>query len=524
MEEKDAGYDGTGKQIMDEIGKDRPRIIIFDTTLRDGEQSPGVSLNVEEKLQIGHQLERMGVNVLEAGFPIASPGDFQGVKRLAGELRDLQVAALARASEKDIDTAWDAIKGGANPRIHTFLATSDIHLKYKLRKSREQVLEMAAAAVKYAAAYTSNVEFSAEDASRSDLDFLCRVFEAVVDAGATTLNFPDTVGYAIPWDFGRMIRYVMENTKNIHRAVLSVHCHNDLGLATANVLSAIENGARQVECTINGIGERAGNTAMEEVVMAIRTRNDCLPYRTDIVTTEITSASRLVATLTGMQVQPNKAIVGANAFAHESGIHQDGVLKERTTYEIMDPRDVGLSQGSLVLGKHSGRHALKARLEELGYTLSDKEIDSVFVRFKELADRKKEIFTEDLKVLVAGEILKIPERFSLKYLHVAGGSGIKPTATVAIEEGGEKRITCSLGAGPVDAAFQAVKKLVRTDSILLRYNVQSITGGTDALGKVTVRLRDGDVEVNGQGADPDIITASVKAYLNALNRLEYMKQ
>jgi 2-isopropylmalate synthase len=524
LEGPQLGPDWTGKQKMDETGKNRPRIIIFDTTLRDGEQSPGVSLNVEEKLQIGRQLERMGVNVLEAGFPIASPGDFQGVKRLADELRGLQVTALARASQKDIDTAWDAIKGGENPRIHTFLATSDIHLKYKLRKSREEVLEMAAAAVKYAAGYTSNVEFSAEDASRSDLDFLCKVFEAVVDAGATTLNFPDTVGYAIPWDFGRMIRYVMENTSNIHRAVLSVHCHNDLGLATANVLSAIENGARQVECTVNGIGERAGNTAMEEVVMAIRTRNDCLPYQTDIVTTEITPASRLVATLTGMQVQPNKAIVGANAFAHESGIHQDGVLKERTTYEIMDPRDVGLSQGSLVLGKHSGRHALKARLEELGYSLTDKEIDSVFVRFKELADRKKEIFTEDLKVLVAGEILKIPERYTLKYLHVAGGSGIRPTATVAIEQGGNETITCSLGAGPVDAAFRAVGKLVETKSTLLRYNVNAITGGTDALGKVTVRLREGDQEVTGQGADPDIITASVKAYLNALNRLEYMKQ
>ena len=509
-------------KISDRIPKDK--IIIFDTTLRDGEQSPGVSLNVEEKLKIGRQLERMGVDVLEAGFPIASPGDFQGVKRLADELRELQVAGLARASEKDIDTAWEAVKGGVQPRIHTFLATSDIHLKYKLRKSRDEVLEMASAAVKHAAGYTSNVEFSAEDASRSDLDFLCRVFEAVVDAGASTLNFPDTVGYAIPWDFGRMIRYVMENTTNIHRAVLSIHCHNDLGLATANVLSALQNGARQVECTVNGIGERAGNTAMEEVVMAIHTRNDCLPYTTDIVTREITTASRLVSTLTGMQVQPNKAIVGANAFAHESGIHQDGVLKERTTYEIMDPRDVGLSHGSLVLGKHSGRHALKTRLAELGYHLSDQEIESVFLRFKELAHRKKDIFTEDLKVLVAGEILKIPERYKLTYLHVAGGSGIRPTATVGIDEHGEEKVTSSLGAGPVDAAFMAVGKLVDTGSTLLRYNVNAITGGTDALGKVTVRLREGDQEVTGQGADPDIITASVKAYLNALNRLEYMKQ
>ncbi len=497
------------------------KIIIFDTTLRDGEQSPGVALNMDDKLQIGRQLEKLGVDVLEAGFPIASPGDFEGVRILARELQGLQVTALARATKKDIDTAWEAIKEGANPRIHTFLATSDIHLKYKLRKSREEVLEMAGEAVKYASRYTSNIEFSAEDASRTDLDFLCRVFERVIDCGATTVNFPDTVGYAIPWDFGRMIKYVMENTPNIHKAVLSVHCHNDLGLATANVLSAINSGARQVECTINGIGERAGNTAMEEVVMAIKTRNDLLPYETNINTRHIAATSRMVSMLTGMVVQPNKAIVGANAFAHESGIHQDGVLKERTTYEIMDPRDIGLSSGSLVLGKHSGRHAIKAKLQEMGYDLSEEEIGRVFERFKVLADKKKEIFPEDLEAIVAEEILRIPERFRLTYLHVAGGSGIRPTATVGIEVDGKEEVAVSIGAGPIDAAFNAVSKIVKTKSKLLRFTVNSITGGTDAQGEVTVRLQEGEKVVTGQGADPDIITASVRAYLTALNRLAY---
>ncbi len=499
------------------------RVIIFDTTLRDGEQSPGVSLNMEEKLQIGRQLEKLGVDVLEAGFPVASQGDFEGVKRLADELRGLQVCALARASKNDIDVAWNAIKGGENPRIHTFIATSDIHLKYKLRKDRDEVLEIARDAVAYAASLTPNVEFSAEDASRSDLNYLCKVFEAVIDAGATTVNFPDTVGYAIPWDFAEMIRYVMENTPNIHKAVLSVHCHNDLGLATANVLSAINKGARQVECTINGIGERAGNTAMEEVVMALKTRHDLLPFETGIDTRQIIATSRMVSMLTGMAVQPNKAIVGANAFAHESGIHQDGVLKERTTYEIMDPKDVGLEQGRLVLGKHSGRHALRAKLEELGYSLSEKELDKVFNRFKALADKKKEVYPEDLVAIVAEELLRIPDRFKLKYLHVAGGRGIRPTATVAVEIDGEEFSGVSMGAGPIDAAFKAVANLVKTKSRLLKFNVSSITGGTDAQGEVTVRLEENDHVVTGQGADPDIITASVKAYLNALNRLEYLK-
>ena len=503
----------------------RERIIIFDTTLRDGEQSPGVSLNVEEKLQIGRQLKKLNVDVIEAGFPVASPGDFEGVQRIARELKGLQVAALARANEKDINTAWEAVKEGENPRIHTFLATSDIHLKYKLRKTRDQVLDMARAAVGYAAEFTSNVEFSAEDASRSDLDFVCKVFEAVIDAGATTVNFPDTVGYAVPEDFGRMIRHVIDHTPNIHKAVLSVHCHNDLGLATANVLAALAQGARQVECTVNGIGERAGNAAMEEVVMAIRTRRDVLPYDTAISAQHIVAASRLVSLLTGMVVQSNKAIVGANAFAHESGIHQDGVLKERTTYEIINPKDIGLSKGILVLGKHSGRHAMKVKLEELGYKLSNDELDRVFARFKSLADKKKEVYPEDLEALVAEEVLRIPDRYRLVYLHVAGGSGIRPTATVGVEIDGVEVQGVSMGAGPIDAAYKAVADLVKTRSRLLRFAVNSITGGTDALGEVTVRLEDDShVITTGQGADPDIITASVKAYLNALNRLEYRKE
>lgn len=500
------------------------RIIVFDTTLRDGEQSPGVSLNVEEKLQIARQLEKLGVDVIEAGFPVASPGDFEAVRRVAREVRGIQVAALARANPKDIDTAWEAIREGANPRIHTFIATSDIHLKYKLRKTREEVLELARNAVAHAAKYTKNVEFSAEDASRSDLDFLCQVFGAVIEAGATTVNFPDTVGYAIPWDFARMIRYCMEHVPNIHKAVLSVHCHNDLGLATANVLAALDAGAGQVECTVNGIGERAGNTAMEEVVMTLRTRKDLLPFETFIRTEHITATSRLVSHLTGMVVQPNKAIVGANAFAHESGIHQDGVLKDRTTYEIMDPREIGLSAGTLVLGKHSGRHALKARLEELGYHLDDEETDRVFARFKELADKKKEIFSEDLAAIVAEEIFRIPDTYRLVYLHVAGGSGIRPTATLAVEINGEEKSGVSMGVGPIDAAFRAVAAITGTKSKLLRFSVNSITGGTDAQGEVTVRIEEEGRVVTGHGADPDVITASVKAYLNALNRIEYMKR
>lgn len=499
------------------------KIYIFDTTLRDGEQSPGASMNMQEKLHIARQLEKMQVDVIEAGFPIASKGDFDCVKTIADQVRGVQVAGLARAGEKDIDAAWNALKNGENPRIHTFLATSPIHMRHKLRKTPDQVLEQAVAAVAYAARYTSNVEFSAEDASRSELAFVAKVFAAVIEAGATTLNFPDTTGYALPTEYAAMIAYLFEHVPTIHKAVVSVHCHNDLGLAVANSLAAISAGARQVECTVNGLGERAGNTAMEEVVMAVRTRSDLIGARTSIVTEHIYPASRMVSTITGMPVQPNKAIVGANAFAHESGIHQDGVLKERSTYEIMDPKEIGLARGNLVMGKHSGRHALKDRIEYLGYTLAADELDRVFHRFKEVADVKKEMFDEDIEALVMDEVLRIPDVFRLLSLGVMSGCDTLPTAAVRLEARKQLQEGASIGVGPVDATFRVIAALTKTSSRLLSFSVNSITGGTNAQGEVMVRLEDGGKTVIGQGADPDIITAAAKAYLNGLNRLEYLK-
>ena len=502
----------------------KDRIIIFDTTLRDGEQSPGASMNMQEKFRLAKKLVKLNVDVIEAGFPVASSGDFECVKNIADNIMGVQIAALARCNEKDIDVAWEALKAGDNPRIHVFLATSDIHLKYKLKMSREEVLARAVDSVRHAAAYTSNVEFSAEDASRSDLDFVCRVFEEVIKAGATTLNFPDTTGYILPEEYGSQIRYLMENVANIDRAVLSVHCHNDLGLAVANSLAAINNGVRQVECTINGLGERAGNTAMEELAMAIRTRGDKMVVETGIVTEHIYPASRLVSTITGIPVQPNKAIVGANAFAHESGIHQDGVLKERTTYEIMNPADIGLSKGNLVLGKHSGRHALKDRIEVMGYSVSEEELNRVFARFKELADVKKEMVDEDLEAILMDEVLRIPEAYSLKTLGVMSGSRVMPTAGVRLEIDGKEVEKAAIGIGPIDATFKAIAELTGTNSKLLFFSVNSITGGTDAQGEVMVRIEGEGRVVIGQGADPDIITAAAKAYLNALNRLVYLKK
>jgi 2-isopropylmalate synthase len=499
------------------------KIYIFDTTLRDGEQSPGASMNMQEKFRLAEQLVSLNVDVIEAGFPIASAGDFECVKKIADNIKGVQIAGLARCSQLDIDRAWEALKNGENPRIHTFLATSDIHMRYKLKMDREQVLELAIASVKHAARYTSNVEFSAEDASRSDLDFVCRVFGAVIEAGATTLNFPDTTGYALPDEFARKIRYLIENIPDIHKAVLSVHCHNDLGLAVANSLAAVNNGARQVECTINGLGERAGNTAMEEIVMAIRTRSDLLNVHTDIVTENIHPSSRLVSTITGMPVQPNKAIVGANAFAHESGIHQDGVLKERTTYEIMNPSDIGLTKGNLVLGKHSGRHALKDRIEVMGYSLTDEELNRVFARFKTLADLRKEIFDEDVEAIIMDEIIRIPEVFELVSLGVMSGSMKLPTAAVRLKIDGEQKEGAAIGVGPIDATYRAIAKLTGTNSKLLFFSVSSITGGTDAQGDVLVRVEDEGRVVIGYGLDPDIITAAGKAYLNALNRLVYLQ-
>ncbi len=503
---------------------DKDKIYIFDTTLRDGEQSPGASMNLQEKFRLARQLVKLRVDVIEAGFPVASKGDFDCVRNIADNLHgEIQVAGLARCNKKDIDVAWEALKNGDNPRIHTFLATSDIHLKHKLRMDRNQVLGLAVESVRYAASLTPNVEFSAEDASRSDLDFVCKVFTAVIAAGATTLNFPDTTGYALPDEFGRQIAYLMANIPNIDQAVLSVHCHNDLGLAVANSLAAVNAGARQVECTVNGLGERAGNTAMEELVMAIRTRGDLSPVRTDIDTCHIYPTSRQVSNITGMPVQPNKAIVGANAFAHESGIHQDGVLKERTTYEIMNPEDIGLHKGNIVLGKHSGRHALKDRLVSMGYKLNDDELNRVFDRFKALADVKKEMFDEDLEAIMLDEVFRITEAYELVTLGVMSGSRVMPTAGIRLKVNGEEVEASSLGIGPIDAVFRAIAQLTGTRSKLLFFSVNSITGGTDAQGEVMVRVEDNGRVVVGQGADPDIITAAAKSYLNALNRLAYLK-
>ncbi|MDQ7837423.1 MAG: 2-isopropylmalate synthase [Thermodesulfobacteriota bacterium] len=502
----------------------KDKIFIFDTTLRDGEQSPGASMNISEKVRVAHQLEKLNVDIIEAGFPVSSRGDFEAVKAVAKEVKNIQVAALARANTKDIDRAAEALKAAKYPCIHIFLATSDIHLKYKLKKSREEVLKMAAEAVKYARRFTDSVEFSAEDASRSDLDFVCKVFASVIKSGATVLNFPDTVGYAVPDEFGQKIKYVMEHTTGIEKARLSVHCHNDLGLAVANSLSAIAHGARQVEVTINGIGERAGNAALEEVVMAIRTRADALKVQTDIVTEHICASSRLVTMITGIPVQPNKAIVGANAFAHEAGIHQDGVLKERTTYEIMNPCAIGLAKSSLVMGKHSGRHAFKQKLKELGYKLGEADIDRVFERFKDLSDKKKTVFDDDIEALITDEIFRGKDKYQLVYLGVVTGTEAVPTATVQIDIDGELQQEAEFGVGPIDATFNAITKITSVKAKLLRFSVNSITGGTDAQGEVTVRLEEDGQVVIGQGADADIIIASAKAYLNALNRLEYLKR
>ncbi len=499
------------------------KVIVFDTTLRDGEQSPGASMNAAEKLRIAMQLEKLGVDVLEAGFPAASEGDFEAVAGIAGKLKKTEVAALARTAKKDIERAWGAISNAAKPRIHTFIATSDIHMDYKLKMTRDEVVKKAVEAVKYAKSFTDSIEFSAEDASRSDRDFLCRVFEAVIGAGATTINIPDTVGYAIPQEFGDLIKYVMAHTPNIHQAVVSVHCHNDLGLATANTLAAISAGARQAEVTINGIGERAGNTSLEEMVMTLHTRPNYIPLSTNINTKQIYPTSRLVSMITGIIVQPNKAVVGANAFAHEAGIHQDGMLKNPMTYEIMKPDTIGLSASKLVLGKHSGRHALRSHLKDLGYDLSDEELNIIFKKFKELADKKKDIVDEDLEVLVTEGILRTADIFSLEYLHVISGTTVFPMASVKLTINGRSVQDAGYGNGPIDAAFNTIAKLTGTRSELLRFSVSALTGGTDAQGEVTVRLNEDGLIALGRGADPDIITASAKAYINGLNRLEYLK-
>ncbi|RNC67896.1 MAG: 2-isopropylmalate synthase [Desulfuromonadales bacterium] len=500
-------------------------IKIFDTTLRDGEQSPGNSMNIEEKLRVAKQLQKLNVDVIEAGFPIASEGDFEAVKRVAQTIKGPEIAGLCRSSDKDIDRAWEALKyAGENGRIHTFIATSEIHMKHKLKMSRAQVQEAAVKAVKRAKSYTPNVEFSCEDAVRTDLQFLSEVVEAVIDAGATTVNIPDTVGYTIPFEYFNIIKHLKSTVPNIEKAVISVHCHNDLGLSVANSIAAVQAGAGQVECTINGIGERAGNCSLEEFVMALRTRHDILPFKTNVATEQIIPASRLLSTITGIGVQPNKAVVGANAFAHESGIHQHGVLMDKSTYEIMTPESVGLKANVLVLGKHSGRHAFKKRLAELGYELSDEDMNKAFERFKALADLKKEVFDEDLDAIVADEVMRPAEKYKLSHITVTCGSFAVATATVQMEIDGVAVRTAELGDGPVDATLKAIKKLTKTKAELQQYNVGSITGGTDAQGEVTVRLTEGETTVIGRGSSTDIIEASAKSYINALNRLISKKE
>ena len=497
------------------------KLIIFDTTLRDGEQSPGASMTRDEKVRIAKALERMRVDVIEAGFPAASPGDFEGVQAVARSIKESVVCGLARALDRDIDQAGEALKDAERSRIHTFIATSPIHMQLKLRMSPDQVIEHAVKAVQRARRYTDNVEFSPEDAGRSEEDFLCKILEAVIDAGATTLNIPDTVGYSMPDIFGRTIRRLRERIPNSDKAIFSVHCHNDLGLAVANSLSAVMNGARQVECTINGLGERAGNAALEEIVMAVKTRKDVFPCHTDIDTREIVACSKLVSNITGFPVQPNKAIVGANAFAHESGIHQDGVLKHRETYEIMCAEDVGWSANRMVLGKHSGRNAFRTRMAELGIEFSSEaELNEAFSRFKDLADKKHEIFDEDLQALItdAGDMAD-DEGVRLVSLKAFSETGEQPSAKVTVRVDQDELTATATGGGVVDASLKAIEAVLKTDAQLLLYSVNNITTGTDAQGEVTVRLEKGGRIVNGQGADTDIVIASAKAYLNAVNKL-----
>lgn len=497
------------------------QLIIFDTTMRDGEQSPGASMTKDEKIRIAKALEKMRVDVIEAGFPIASPGDFESVKAVAGLITDSTVCALARALDKDIDCAAEALKPAKSARIHTFLATSPIHMREKLRMRPEQVVEYAVAAVKRARNYTDNVEFSPEDAARSELDFLCRVLEQAIAAGATTINIPDTVGYSLPSLYGALIRDLREKIPNSDKAVFSVHCQNDLGLAVGNSLAGVLNGARQVECTINGLGERAGNAALEEVVMTLRTRRDVFPCDTRLDTTQILNCSRLVATITGFPVQPNKAIVGANAFAHESGIHQDGVLKSRETYEIMRAEDVGWRANRMVLGKHSGRNAFKTRLEALGITFAgEAELNAAFARFKDLADKKHEIYDDDLQALVSESIqASADQRIRLVSLKAASETGKTPEAEITLAINGEERQARAEGSGPVDAAFKAIETLVGSGCRLRLYSVNNITAGADSQGEVSVRIDKAGRIVNGSGADTDIVVASARAYISALNRL-----
>jgi len=503
----------------------KEKVIIFDTTLRDGEQSPGASLTAEEKLKIARQLKLLGVDVIEAGFPISSKGDFTSVRGIAQHIKGPAIAGLARALKKDIDCAWEAVKYSKKPRIHVFLATSPIHMKYKLRKAKEEILRLAKEATGYAKHWTEDIEFSPEDASRTEIDFLCQVIEQVIKAGATTVNIPDTVGYAVPEQFGDLIRRLFEKVDNINRAIVSVHCHNDLGLATANTLAALENGARQVECTINGIGERAGNASLEEIVMALKTRKEFFNLETNIITRQLYPTSKMVSNLTGLRVQRNKAIVGENAFSHEAGIHQDGILKKRTTYEIMNPKDIGWPTTRLVLGKHSGRHAFAKRLSELGYKISQVEMEKAFGKFKALADRKKEIFDEDLKVIVEEEMTKVKEIFSLEYIHISSGNHTVPTATIRLKRGKQIIQEAACGDGPVDAVYRAIDRVTGLKCKLLDYRIRAVSEGKDALGEVNVKIsgkpdkKGREVTVVARRTSTDIIEASARAYINAVNRI-----
>jgi len=501
------------------------KVKLFDTTLRDGEQAAGGMLNIQEKLDIAGQLEKLGVDVIEAGFPVSSPGDFTAVQSIAREVRGTIICGLARAHAKDIDKAWEALKKAENPRIHVFLSASDIHMLHQLKKSREQILEMSRDMVARAKKYTEDIEFSPMDASRANPEFIYQVLESVIDAGAMTINIPDTVGYAIPDEFGRLIAGIFSNVKNIDKAVVSVHCHDDLGLAVANSLAAIQRGARQVECTINGIGERAGNASLEEIVMAIETRSDLFNLTTGINTKQIYKTSRMVSELTGFMVQPNKAIVGNNAFRHQSGIHQDGVIKMPITYEIIDPKKVGVPASSLVMGKLSGKHAFQERLAELGYNLGEDDFIRTFTAFKELADKKKDITDRDIESLVAEEMRTVTETFHLERIQVTCGDRGIPTAAVKLKSANGKTMAdAALGTGPVDAVYKAINRLVMVPNKLTEFSVKSVTEGIDAIGEVLIRIESEGITYTGRGADTDIIVASAKAYVNALNRLLSLKK
>ncbi len=497
------------------------RIYIFDTTLRDGEQSPGASMNVQEKLEIAHQLERLGVDVIEAGFPISSPGDFQAVQEVSRIVKNATVCGLTRAVSKDVEVAGEALKGAVHPRIHTGLGVSDNHLQYKLRMTREQALERGVSAVKVARKYVDDVEYFLEDSGRADPDYLCKVIEEVIKAGATVINIPDTTGYTMPEEYGARIRMVVNRVPNIDKATVSVHCHNDLGMAVANSLAGVMNGATQVECTINGIGERAGNTSLEEVVMAMKTRADFFDVQTGIVTQEIYNTSRMVSSLTGILVQPNKAIVGANAFAHSSGIHQDGVLKDRTTYEIIDPKDVGIPESKILLTARSGRHALHHRLMELGFLLNENQVDKVYERFLQVADQKKMVYDEDLEAIVADETSAVHVSYQMMHVQVSCGDHSIPTATVQLkDQDGNIYIDSDHGTGPVDAIYRAINRIVKAENDLIEFSIQNVTAGIDALAEVTIRIKQGNDIYTGRAADTDVCVASAKSYMHALNKLK----